>query len=164
MVESQRRKRIDGKPLSLCSIILASDCNGTIHKHQIGYCYGAPSWVTIHFRVSTYLLKIGDHQPCLLLQFTNRTLFRGFVHIHEPAWECPAALEGFCAPFNQQHLWLCFFGDDHTVSGHCRSWIFIAICHSVHYIYYSPTISFHNQNYHLAFKVHILTFYEDKIK
>ncbi len=62
-------------------------------------------------------------------KFPDSALFRGLIHVHETAWECPASLEWVNASLDKQHLWLCLFRYYNTVSSNSRSWIFIGVCH-----------------------------------
>ena len=62
-------------------------------------------------------------------KFPDSALFRGLIHIHESALECPASLEWVNASLDKQHLWLCLFRYYDTVSSNSWSWIFIGVCH-----------------------------------
>ncbi len=129
MVESQRRQLRDWKPLCLGCIILTTNLNGYVNHDEIRHGDCSSARITVHFGVCTYLLKLGDNHPRFLFQLTSSTLLRGFIHIHEPARECPVALERFITPLDKQHPWMHFSGDDHTVCRDCRSRIFVCICH-----------------------------------
>ena len=81
------------------------------------------------FRIGSNLLYLRQLKPSLFLQFPDGALLRSLIHIHETARECPASLKRLGTSLNQQHLWLCLSCHHHTVSRHCRSWIFICVCH-----------------------------------
>ena len=104
MVECQMWQFRQWPPFCFGSIILASDSNRLIDDSQICHCDCSPSWVTVNFGVRTYLIYFANLQSRFFFQFTYGTLLCSLIHIHKTARECPAALEGFAATFNQQHL------------------------------------------------------------
>lgn len=93
MVKSQLRQGRQWPPLCLCSIILPYDRNGCIYTDKVCHGDSSPSWVTIHFGVCAYLLKLCDFKPSFLFQFTNGALLGSFIHVHETTRESPTPFE-----------------------------------------------------------------------
>ena len=94
MVEGQWRQCIDGKPLSLGSIILASDSNRLIDDGQISNSDGSPSWVTVNLGVCTNLMHIRQSKPRLFLQFPDSALFVVSFVSMKPSGNAHAPLKG----------------------------------------------------------------------
>ena len=130
MVKSQLWQSRQTKPFRFGCIILACNSNRFIDDGQISDSDSPSSWVSINLRVCSNLMHLRNSKSRFFFQFTDSTLLRGFIHIHETTWESPASLERFIATFNQQNFRIRFFRYNDAVSSNCRSWIFVCVCHN----------------------------------
>ena len=118
-------------PLCFGSIILASNSYRFINNSQICDSNSPPSWVSVKLRVCPNLMNIRHSQSCFFLQFSDGTLFRCLIHIHETSGKCPCSLKRLVTSLNQQHLWLCLPRYNDAVSRNSWSWIFVCITHII---------------------------------